>query len=53
MDKNKDINAPKNKVRHGVQRQSIGEKVLSSDLSDGNQIVQMIYDAPPVSSYDR
>ena len=36
-----------------VKRADIGEKILSSDVSDGNQIVQMIYDSPPVQQYDR
>lgn len=52
MVKNKPTKVAQKPLSKGVKRADLGEKILSSDVSDGNQIVQMIYDAAPVASYD-
>ena len=53
MVKNKPTKVAQKPVSKGVKRADVGEKILSSDVSDGNLIVQMIYDSPPVQQYDR
>jgi len=53
MVKTKASKAAQKPVNNDVKRTDIGEKILSSDVSDGNLIVQMIYDSPPVQQYDR
>ena len=53
MVENKPTKVAQKPLSKDVKRADVGEKILSSDLCDGNQIVQMIYDAPPVAQYDR
>ena len=53
MVENKPTKVAQKPLSKDVKRADIGAKILSSDVSDGNQIVQMIYDSPPVRQYDR
>ena len=48
----KPISAKGVKGSKGVSKGDVGNIILASDETDGNKIVQMIYDAPDPTSYD-
>jgi len=43
---------PTSTSKSNVLRTDVGDKILTSDVTDGNEIVKMIYDSPPVTQYD-